>query len=216
MDFKANWLELNQLLNESLTPNECLAEVARLLKLYQILCKEEAKLLHQPEPEVSDQEDNLLDNTLDHKHPDPEPESYMAIGQRVHAGLKAAWEMMSGDKLENVSLESTKKDFEEAASKIPDEVKDLFKIHVQTSKSGNVNGKATLDSNLTNYGLVKLITDNHQRYLGSTRGSPGGKVENHQILGVRKPKFQSSKIPPGSREHPSHHPALPGLLSSER
>ena len=40
----------------------------------------------------------------------------------------------------------------------PDEVKDLFKIHVQTSKSGNANGKITNDSNLTNYGLVKLIT----------------------------------------------------------
>jgi len=62
---------------------------------------------------------------------------------------------MCGDKLELVLQKSTKKDFETAASEIADEVKDLFKSHVQISKSGAANGKSTNDSNLTYVGLVK-------------------------------------------------------------
>ena len=67
-DFKAQWLELNQLLNESQTPLECLSEVNRLLRLYQVLVREEAKRLYQPEPEEPNSEDNLRDDSLDHKH----------------------------------------------------------------------------------------------------------------------------------------------------
>ena len=59
-DFKAHWVVLNQLLSESMTPEECMAEVARLLKLYQILCKDEPKIEPQPEHEVTDQKDIAL------------------------------------------------------------------------------------------------------------------------------------------------------------
>jgi len=43
-DFKAQWLELNALLNKSMKPEECIAEVTRLLKLYQVLCADERKI----------------------------------------------------------------------------------------------------------------------------------------------------------------------------
>jgi len=64
-----------------------------------------------------------------------------------------------GDKLETLFQKSTKEDFETATSTIADEVKGLFKTHVQISKkSGAANGKSTDDSNITYVGLVKVIT----------------------------------------------------------
>ena len=133
-------------------PEECLAEVVRLLKLYQILCKDEQRIELQPEPEVK----NENDISTDEEYSTRELKSHKEIGQRIYADLKAAWDAVCGDKLELLFQNSTKEDFETATSTIADEVKGLFKTHVQISKkSGAANGKSTDDSNLTYVGLVK-------------------------------------------------------------
>jgi len=49
-DFKGRWLELNALLDKSLEPEECMAEITRLLKLYQGLCEGEGKIERDSKP----------------------------------------------------------------------------------------------------------------------------------------------------------------------
>ena len=71
------------------------------------------------------------------------------IGIRICADLKEDWEAVCGGELETFFKKATKEDFETAKSKIADEIKGLFKTHVQISrKSGAANGKSTDDSKL--------------------------------------------------------------------
>ena len=84
--------------------------------------------------------------------------THKEIGQGLYDDLKTTWGTTCGAKLEPDFQKSTKDDFEKATSMIADEVKGLFKAHVQISKNGAANGKTTGDSGLTYAGLVKVIT----------------------------------------------------------
>jgi hypothetical protein len=68
-------------------PEECMAEVVRLLKLYQILCKNEPGIELQPEPEVKTENDISTDEESYR-----DLKSHKEIGQRTYADLKAAWD----------------------------------------------------------------------------------------------------------------------------
>jgi hypothetical protein len=195
-DFKEHWNVLNQLISETMRPEECMAEIVRLMKLYQILCRDEPLNELESGPEVKDENDIPTDEES------YKQESHKEIGQRIVADLKTDWNAVWGNELEAIFQKATKEDLETAKSKIANEVKGIFKAHVQIAKkSGVANGKTTDVSKLSCAGLVKVITIINNLWNQPTV------AEEEKLKSIKSLVFVSTNIKP-PQKHKERGPIL--------